>query len=245
MSLSKSNVFSADELGQLSLWEVPDVSESSSEEITLEEATEEATAPILTVDEIEAMQKQAYDEAFAKGKQEGYEVGFSEGKTVGFKAGKAEGLEQGYAENKHLLQEQVARFIPLLESLSEPFEALDERVEQSLVELAILIAKQVVRRELKLDPKQIVAVVKETVKALPVAHQKITLSLHPDDVALIREAMSLEEDTPAWVLVEDPVLTRGGCVVATETSHIDATVENKIAMIIATVLGDERQLDSE
>jgi len=241
MSLSKGAVFSVDELDALSLWEAPDVSKSSSEEISLEEAT----SPILTVDEIEAMQKQAYDEAFANGKQEGYEVGFSEGKEVGFKEGKAEGLEQGYAENKHLLQEQVARFISLLESLSEPFERLDECVEQSLAELAILIAKQVVRRELKLDPKQIVAVVKETVKALPVAHQKVTLSLHPDDVILIREAMSLEEDTPTWVLVEDPLLTRGGCVVATETSHIDATVENKIAMIIATVLGDERQLDLE
>jgi len=241
MSLSKGAVFSVDELDALSLWEAPDVSKPSSEEISLEEAV----SPILTVDEIEAMQKQAYDEAFANGKQEGYEVGFSEGKEVGFKEGKAEGLEQGYAENKHLLQEQVARFISLLESLSEPFERLDERVEQSLAELAILIAKQVVRRELKLDPKQIVAVVKETVKALPVAHQKVTLSLHPDDVILIREAMSLEEDTPTWVLVEDPLLTRGGCVVATETSHIDATVENKIAMIIATVLGDERQLDLE
>ncbi len=241
MSLSKGAVFSVDELDALSLWEAPDVSKPSSEEISLEEAV----SPILTVDEIEAMQKQAYDEAFANGKQEGYEVGFSEGKEVGFKEGKAEGLEQGYAENKHLLQEQVARFISLLESLSEPFERLDECVEQSLAELAILIAKQVVRRELKLDPKQIVAVVKETVKALPVAHQKVTLSLHPDDVILIREAMSLEEDTPTWVLVEDPLLTRGGCVVATETSHIDATVENKIAMIIATVLGDERQLDLE
>jgi len=241
MNSSKGAVFSADELDALSLWEVPDVSKPSSEEISLDETA----SPILTVDEIEAMQKQAYDEAFANGKKEGYEFGFSEGKEVGFKEGKAEGLDQGYAENKHLLQEQVARFISLLESLSEPFEELDEHVEQSLAKLAMLIAKQVVRRELKLDPKQIVAVVKETVKALPVAHQKITLSLHPDDVDLIREAMSLEEDTPTWVLVEDPLLTRGGCVVATETSHIDATVENKIAVIIATVLGDERQLDSE
>jgi len=241
MNSSKGTVFSADELEALSLWEAPDVSKPSSEEVSLDETV----SPILTVDEIEAMQKQAYDEAFANGKQEGYEVGFSEGKTVGFNEGKAEGLEQGYAENKYLLQEQVARFISLLESLSEPFKKLDECVEQSLAKLAILIAKQVVRRELKLDPKQIVAVVKETVKALPVAHQKVTLSLHPDDVILIREAMSLEEDTPTWVLVEDPLLTRGGCVVATETSHIDATVENKIAMIIATVLGDERQLNLE
>ncbi len=241
MTSSKGRDFSQDELDTLSLWDVPDVLGGRSEEISLEDAA----SPVLTVEQIEAMQAQAYDEAFAKGKQEGYEVGFSEGKELGAAEGKAEGLEQGYAENKHLLQEQVARFIPLLESLTEPFEQLDEQVEQAIAQLAIIIAKQVVRRELKLDPKQIVAVVKETVKALPVARQKITLALHPDDAELVRESLSLDADAPTWAIEEDPLLTRGGCVVSTDTSHIDATVENKLSTIIATVLGDERQDDLE
>lgn len=241
MNSSKSNVFSRDELEALSLWDVPDVSGAKSEDISLEDTV----SPVLTVDEIEAMQTQAYDEAFAKGRQEGYAEGFSEGKEIGLQEGKAEGLEQGYAENKHLLQEQVARFIALLETLSEPLEQLDEEVEQSLVQLAILIARQIVRRELKLDSGQIVAVVKETVKALPVAHQKITVSLHPDDASLVRAAMSLDADAPAWTLNEDPLLTRGGCLVTTDTSHIDATIENKMAAIIASVLGDERQGEAD
>ncbi len=237
MNSSKGRFFSDDELEALSLWEVPDVSGAKSEDITLEETS----STILTVDEIEAMQKQAYQEAFAKGKEAGYEAGFVEGKEVGHREGKAEGLKQGYAENKHLLQEQVVHFIALLESLSAPLEKLDAQVEESLVQLAIMIAKQIVRRELKIDSGQIVAVVKEAVKALPVARQKVTLSLHPDDALMVREAMSLDEDAPAWTLNEDPLLTRGGCLVTTDTSSIDATVENKLATIIATILGDERQ----
>jgi len=241
MTSSKNKYFSQSELETLSLWDVPDVLGQHSEEISLEEAQ----SPVLTVEEIEVMQKQAFDEAFAKGKQEGYEVGFTEGKEIGTQEGKVEGLEQGYAENKHLLQEQVARFVLLLESLTEPFERLDEQVEQSIAQLAILIAKQVVRRELKLESGQIVGVVKEAVKALPVARQKITLALHPEDAELVRESLSLDEDIPAWTIVEDPMLTRGGCIVSTDTSHIDATVDNKLAGIIATVLGDERQEDQE
>ncbi|MDF1583766.1 MAG: flagellar assembly protein FliH [Methyloprofundus sp.] len=240
MSSSKSQVFSQDELDSLSLWDVPNVLGHRSEEISLDDAA----SPVLTVEQIEAMQAQAYDEAFAKGKEEGYAVGFAEGKELGVAEGKAEGLEQGYAENKHLLQEQVARFIPLLESLTEPFAQLDEQVEASIARLAIIIAKHVVRRELKLDPKQIIAVVKESVKALPVARQKITLVLHPDDAELVRESLSLDADAPTWAIEEDPLLTRGGCIVSTETSHIDATVENKLSTIIATVLGDERQGES-
>ncbi|NOQ15472.1 MAG: flagellar assembly protein FliH [Methyloprofundus sp.] len=241
MSSSKGRFFSDDELDALSLWDAPDVSRAKSEDIALEDTS----SPILTVDEIEAMQNQAYQEAFAKGKEAGYSAGFAEGKELGSKEGKAEGLEQGYAENKHLLQEQVVRFIAILESLSAPLEQLDERVEESLVQLAVMIAKQIVRRELKIDSGQIVAVVKEAVKALPVARQKITLSLHPDDAAMVREAMSLDEDAPAWAVNEDPLLTRGGCLVTTDTSNIDATVENKLATIIATILGDERQGEPE
>ncbi|SHE21934.1 flagellar assembly protein FliH [methanotrophic endosymbiont of Bathymodiolus puteoserpentis (Logatchev)] len=241
MTSSKGRNFSQDELDALSLWDVPDVLERRSEDVSLDDTV----SPVLTVEQIEIMQTQAYDEAFAKGKEEGYKVGFSEGKELGKAEGRAEGLEQGYAENKHLLQEQVARFISLLESLTEPFAQLDEQVEQSLTQLAIIIAKQVVRRELKLDPKQIIAVVKETVKALPVARQKITLAVHPEDAELVRASLSLDADAPAWVIEEDPLLTRGGCIVSTETSHINATVENKLNTIIATVLGDERQGDSE
>ncbi len=241
MTSSKGRNFSQDELDALSLWDVPDVLDRHSEDISLDDAV----SPVMTVEQIEMMQTQAYDEAFAKGKEEGYKVGFAEGKELGRAEGRAEGLEQGYAENKHLLQEQVARFISLLESLTEPFAQLDEQVEQSLAQLAIIIAKQVVRRELKLDPMQIIAVVKETVKALPVARQKITLALHPEDAELVRASLSLDADAPAWVIEEDPLLTRGGCIVSTETSHINATVENKLNTIIATVLGDERQGDSK
>jgi flagellar assembly protein FliH len=35
-------------------------------------------------------------------------------------------------------------------------------------------------------------------------------------------------------------MSRGGCVVKTETSRIDARLESRINTIIANVLGDER-----
>lgn len=236
MNSSKKNKFSADEIESLSLWDVPDVAGKNKSE----RVKEDAVAPLLTVDEIQATQQQAYDEAYANGKQEGHEQGFAEGKQLGFQEGKTEGLEQGYEENKQLLHEQVKRFFQLLDCLNKPFEQLDDEVEHSLVLLATLIAKQVVRRELKLDPGQIVAVAREAMNAMPVAQQKIVLSLHPDDAELVREAMSIDDITPSWTINEDPILTRGGCLVSSDNSRIDATVENKIATIIATVLGDER-----
>jgi flagellar assembly protein FliH len=191
---------------------------------------EHEPTPILTVDEIEIMQKQAYEEAFAQGKADGFEQGFDEGS------------KKGYEENVHLLQTQAATLVSLLNALSEPFKALDEEVEKALINLVIAIATQIIRREIKLDPGQIVAAVRETINVLPLASQKISLKLHPEDAELVRSALVLEM-TPSWSLVEDPLITRGGCKVDTEVSHVDATVEHRLAAVITSILGGERERD--
>ena len=206
-------------------------------------------APLLTVDEIEAMQQQAYKEAFEQGRQEGFkqgqEEGFKQGREAGFKEGYEEGLEKGYQENVDLLKQQAVEFNQLLESLNEPFKHLDECVEKALVEMVIGIATQLIRREIKTDKGQIVAVVKEAVKALPVASQNIILRLHPEDVTLVVKALKLEGHASQWRIEEDPLLTRGGCIVETDNSHVEATVENRLAAIVAKVWGGERQEDRQ
>lgn len=227
---SRTPRFTEAELESLRLWSMPDVSGADAREPETVELELEPT-PILTVDEIEAMQKQAYDEAFAQGKMHGFQQGFDEGS------------KKGYEDNLHLLQSKAATLVSLLESLSEPFKHLDEEVEKELVKLAIAIATQMIRREIKLDPGQIVAVVREAVQVLPLASQKITLKLHPEDAELVRSALALDETSPGWGIVEDPLITRGGCEVDTDISHVDATVEHRLAAVIATVLGGEREDD--
>ena len=231
MSSSKSNKFSAAELQALDRWtNLQDFSSPRSETVELREAPE-----VLTVEQIEAIQKQAFAEAFEQGRQQGY----AEGQEQGLEAGR----KQGYEESLHLLQNQAAELASLLEALSEPFKKLDETVEQELVKLTIAIASQLIRRELKLDPGEIVGVVREAINALPLAAQKVTVNLHPDDAALVRTALKLDESMPPWRLQENPLLSRGGCTVETEVSSIDASVESRVAAVIATVLGGERRED--
>jgi len=242
MSLSNNLKFSQVELDALDTWVSLEDFTRERSEIPADDETR-----MLTVDEIEAMQKQAYDEAFEQGRQEGLrqgkEEGFQQGKKEGFQQGIDEGFKKGYDDNVHLLRKQAAEFVSLLESLSEPFKKMDGKVERELVNLSIGIASQLVRREIKVDPGQIVAVVKEAVNALPLASQKVSLKLHPEDAELVRSALLLDDMSPPWVIDEDPLITRGGCKVETGMSHIDATVENRLAAIVATILGGERQED--
>ncbi len=126
-----------------------------------------------------------------------------------------------------------------MQSLVNPYEEFDERVENEITSLAIQMSKQLIRRELKADAGQVVGVVKEALTALPSSSQNIKLFLHPEDAELVKSALSLEDEA-RWEVVEDPVITRGGCRVETDVSTIDATIENRLLAIIAQALGDER-----
>ncbi len=239
MSLSNRVRFADDEIKDVDTW-------SDLENFSAKTSGQEK-APVLTVEEIENMQQQAYKEAFEQGRQEGFkqghEQGFKQGRDEGFKQGLEEGQKQAYDEKSNVLNQQIADFNRLMESLTEPFKQLDERVEKALLDLVIGIATQLIRREIKTDSGQIVAVVKEAINALPVANQNLTLKLHPEDAALVIEALKLDTESPQWRIEEDPLLTRGGCIVESGASHIDASVENRLAAIVAKMLGGQRQDD--
>ena len=109
--------------------------------------------------------------------------------------------------------------------------------------LAVLIARHLVRRELKANPGEIVGVVRETMRHLPIAPRAARIRLHPEDVELVQNAFALRDDTKIWRLEPDPLVTRGGCVVETDSSRIDASVESRLAAIASRMLGGEREGD--
>ena len=89
--------------------------------------------------------------------------------------------------------------------------------------------------------------IREAMGALPVTVRKVSLYIHPDDVAMVREVFALGDKTDSddikWRIIEDPMVTRGGCRIHSENSTIDATVETHLNRIINTILGGERETD--
>jgi flagellar assembly protein FliH len=106
----------------------------------------------------------------------------------------------------------------------------------------LTVARQLVRRELRVDPAQVIAIIRETIALLPAAARDVRVHLHPEDAAVVRERLAEPATERAWRIVEDPVMTRGGCRVTTEHAQIDARLETRINEVIATILGDERSV---
>ena len=125
--------------------------------------------------------------------------------------------------------------------LAKPFEELDAEVERELLTLAMALARQIVRRELKTDPTQIIGIIREAISALPVAAREVRVHLHPEDAAVVRQNLAPTESERAWVIIEDPVMARGGCQITTATSRIDARLETRLGAILSELLGTERQ----
>lgn len=220
--MSTSKILSREGLSAYERWEAPVVEEELPEQVEL-----------VTAAEIEAIQQQAYAEGYAQG----YEIGVEQGHKDGFEA--------GHKELEGILREKLKRFNSVMTFLSQPLQELDDRVVNQLTDMTVLITKQIIRRELHTDPGQVIAVVREATAALPVSSRDVRIFLHPDDAELVREVFSInEEHDQVWKLIEDPVLTRGGCRIQSENSKIDATVEYRVNQVIATLLGGERGDDS-
>jgi flagellar assembly protein FliH len=178
------------------------------------------TNKLPTVGGLADLQAEAHKEAFAQGLAEGREAGRAEVKV------------------------QVERLAGMFYDLAKPFEVLDEEVERELLTLAMALARQIVRRELKTDPTQIIGIIREAIAALPVAARDVRVHLHPEDAAVVRENLSPTENERAWTIIEDPVMARGGCQITTSTSRIDARLETRLGGILSELLGTERQPDS-
>ena len=212
------------EAGAYEAWQVPEVTGVLVGRGPEEEKAHHAKTQ-LTAKQIEEIQEQARLEAAEQGYQEGY--------------------QQGLEAAQSRIDEQVRHLQQVMSALHQPFDELDEQVEEQLSQLAMIVARHLIRRELRTDPGQVIAVVREALAALPISSRGVRLHLHPEDAQLLRDAFSMNEQEAAIQILDDPLLSRGGCRVETETSQIDATVESRLNALIAQIMGGERQEDEQ
>lgn len=208
-----SKVISGEGLSEYKRWQVPDVTPGGSRE------SNQGNNKYITAVQLEKIQKQAYEEAYARG------------------------LREGIANGQAQMREQAKYFVGLANRLEKPLKDAGESVENELLNLCLAVAKQIIRREISLDAGHIVAVIREAVAALPVSSQKVRVYLHPGDAGMVRGILSDVNDDISWKIVEDPALHRGDCRILTEYSQVDATLETRMAAIAAKLMGGEREDD--
>jgi flagellar assembly protein FliH len=158
-------------------------------------------------------------------------------------AGRAAGLAAAQKEMDERLRKLDATAAALdaaLGSLDRPLARVGDDMHEQVARLAMAIARALIRRELRIDPAQVIGLVRETVGLLPGSVRGVQVLLHPEDAALVREKLAGPGPDVAWTIVEDPILSRGDCRVQTDHAQIDARIESRLHEALVALLGDDR-----
>ena len=168
------------------------------------------TVQLPTAEEIDHIHQQAYQEGFA--------------------AGMKDGLQEA--------QLSVETMNKLMGGLIESLQQFDQELADETLELAVGIARQMVRETIRLKPEIAVSVVRDAMASLPHSNQHVILYLNPQDSALVRAFLDKEGHHGTWRIVEEAHMERGGCRLETASSEIDAMVESRWKRI-ASALGSD------
>lgn len=209
----------------------------------VEPEAQEPEFPTLTMEELEQIRQDAYEEGIKQGHEQGYIDGFdkgvSEGKEAGYKEGVDIGKQQGLDDAKPLIEDKLQVLSQLVNDLNAPLRQVDEACEKQLVYLANLLAEAVIFQEVTTKPELILLALKKAMDALPIAEQTVKIHLHPEDIEIVKTAYGEEElEKQQWQLMAEPTLDRGGCEVKTTQSSIDMTLKTRIKEILDKFLHD-------
>jgi flagellar assembly protein FliH len=185
-------------------------------ERVLEEARKSAEAQAAeAAARVEETGRQAYQEGFARGREEGYGSG----------------------------REEVERLVERLHViLSKAIEKRAEIIQDSevqLVNLVLLIAKKVIK---VISENQKAVVVNNVIQALRKLKTRtdVVLRVNTADLKLtsahVKDFIRLVENAKTITVMEDTTVDRGGCIVETDFGLIDARISSQLSEIEDRIL---------
>jgi flagellar assembly protein FliH len=149
----------------------------------------------------------------------------TQARQEGFREGEAAGRSPAAVEAQPAL-EKLARSI---EEIARLRPRLLRESEAELVELAMGIARRILRRELSVDAEALQGLVKGALEKLS-AREICRIRAHPELEPGIRRCLERESQSGIQV-IGDATLERGGILVETSRGKLDASLETQLAEI--------------
>lgn len=173
-----------------------------------------------TAKDIEEIQHQA--------RQEAWQQGFAEGQK--------KGEQRAWQETRELLQQKIDCLTSIANHLLNPLHEVNRETTDTITQLAISIAEQLVQSSLELNPELVLEIVRSSMSLLPPGVTEPVISLHPLDAEIVGRELSGLLERHACQIREDPRLARGDCLFHSHYSEIDACMQSKIRSLTANLL---------
>ena len=197
--------------------------ESQAPSIDLEAVRAEAeTIRLRAIHDAERIREQA--------RREGYQRGYDDG----YHDGAREAQQRADAELQQTLETLRAHLQQVIQGVHTQQEAYLQHAESQMLELALEVARKIVREELKLQPAHVLAIVRDTLRRVQ-GVGRLRIRVNPLDVDLLRQnrpsLLQIVEGIESIEIVEDRRVDQGGCIIETEQGVYDARIRTQLGEI--------------
>ncbi len=171
------------------------------------------SAPLPSVQELQALEEAA--------REEGYRRGLAEGHAEGFASGQAE------------VRRLVAQIEGILDGFTRPLARLDGEVADALGHLAVRVAGALLGRTYMADPTLLADLVREALDTVGTTQREVELRLHPDDMGVLAPHLA---GLSGVRLTNDNGLARGELRLHSEGLRVDGTLEARLQSCLDSML---------
>ena len=160
----------------------------------------------------------------------------------GEERGKHEGYQEGYQNGQKALDFAVERLQVITGRLLDQRKRILTDVETHIVDLALLIAKKVVKIIASNNREVVVENVRQALRLLS-AERQITIRVNPDDLKLSEEELkrvtaALEKEKTI-AFYADATIEKGGCLIESDLGNIDAQIGSQLLELEQQIQGIE------
>lgn len=158
---------------------------------------------------------------------EGYARGHEEGLAAGLRQMESTRLE---------VERHGAALASLVNRLAHPLERIEGIAERQLTQLACAVGAHLAQGELLTDPTRVATLIRHCIAAMPPTVEAMQLRLNPTDIITVEELSIRALHGGSVEIVSDASIERGGCVLESRDSSVDATWRARLDRVVATVL---------
>ncbi|HXC39951.1 MAG TPA: flagellar assembly protein FliH [Burkholderiales bacterium] len=156
-----------------------------------------------------------------------------------------EGYQAGFAAGNMAMNQLQGQLALVLQSARRDLAVTEQGVADNLLDLALDVARQIVRTDIKVRREHVLQVIREAMDCLPQSTPNPKLFLHPNDVDLVKAHVGDELSVGGWRLVEDHRVEPGGCRISSPNCEVDATLSTRWKRVIASLGRDTSWIESE
>lgn len=185
--------------------------------------------------QLQEAQQSGYQAGMTQGTAAGYAAGEAAGREAGEAAGQAKGYAEGLAEARKQAAGEASRIKAAMDGLAVQLAEFESRMAGPILDIAIEVARQVVRKTLSTEPERLIGVIREALDVLPDLHNQPRLQLHPDDMDLVQTLLAADAASGGWRFEADSQIERGGCRLITGSVEADLTVSTRWRRVLETL----------